>query len=173
MSDNSSAATEQIFTISLGNVGSSVRASVCHACIFLLPSIIPVQCLVRAWRWARRLMHGFRASPLVLNDFHTASFRAVLDLNNISRRALTRLLKTLARSPHTNSAQGTRRTASQSMLQTKRHSRDGKRTMRPCWTSCLPHLAPTSTGRQPWLAKPLRSDALTLQNVSKADRSYA
>ena len=37
-------------------------------CISFLPSTIPVQCLVRAWRWARRLMHGFgRASFLVLH----------------------------------------------------------------------------------------------------------
>ena len=64
ISINSSAAAEQIFSIFSGNVRSSVRASVGSACISLLSSTIPVQCLVRAWRWARRLMHGFRASPL-------------------------------------------------------------------------------------------------------------
>ena len=65
MNDNSSAATEQIFKIFSRNVRSSVRASVGHACNSLLPSTIPVQCRERAWRWTRRLMHGFRSSPLV------------------------------------------------------------------------------------------------------------
>ena len=65
MSYNNSAASEQNFKISSGNMRPSVRASVIHACVHpLLPSTIPVQCLVRALRWVRRLMHGFRARPL-------------------------------------------------------------------------------------------------------------
>ena len=46
--------------------GTCVLCHRCHVlCISLRPFTIPVQCLVCAWRWARRLMHSFgRASAL-------------------------------------------------------------------------------------------------------------